>query len=365
MIKWSATRVNTANYCRMKYYLAYVDPDKPKSLRLSAYVRGSFLHKMIEKFWARLGTPEEAAKKSSLKKYYDAESFGDYSRRKWQSIISADDRMRVKYNENVSKGNMEEAEEINEHLIYWKHDQEKWVIKGNMPKLCVPLFSHIIKEGKPLFSELPFDFVINNRRFTGRIDEVRKENGIIIIRDYKSGRPWVGSEKRDFDPQLTMYNVGLCHLCQTDSEVKAKLGLEQSLIDKFMGNPIFVNPDFKVEFFMIDAFGINPSNPRINTVPPAIVPSERRDEHFFELMKMVEGTEESVNTGNIYPERGRKCDDCDMKAPCRQKLNDVRAGTLVDKKKQQYLSFVAPLFIQKEEKPAPDQKKFRFRYPKE
>ena len=41
---WSASRIDTANYCNMRYYLRYVDPIKPKSLRISPYVKGSLLH---------------------------------------------------------------------------------------------------------------------------------------------------------------------------------------------------------------------------------------------------------------------------------------------------------------------------------
>jgi len=320
MIKWSATRINTANYCRMKYYLTYADPDKPKPLRLSAYVRGSLLHGLIENFWDKLGTPEEVSKKTSKKKYYDAESFARYAQGKWSGIIFADDSVKEKYKGYISQGNTDESDKIKSHLIYWKDDQEKWIIKAGLKKECEPLFSCLINEGRPLFSELPFDFILNNRRFTGRLDEVRMNNGKVKIRDYKSGNPWVGDEKRDFDPQLTMYNVSLCSLCYSDRELAAKLGLESSLVDKFMGNPMYINPDFEVEFFMIDSLGIDPANPKIREVPPLIVGSERRDEHFFEVIKMIEGIEESIRTRNIYPERGRKCDSCDMKLNCRTAL---------------------------------------------
>lgn len=362
MIKWSATRINVANYCRMRYYLNYVDPDKPKPLRLSAYVRGSLLHGLIENFWDKMGTPEEVSKKSSKKKYCDAESFSSYAQGKWQGIIFADDSVKEKYNAYFSQGNSDEAEKIKSHLIYWKNSQEKWTIKSGLKRECIPLFSYLLNEGRPLFSELKFDFVLNNRRFTGRLDEVRKRDGKVIIRDYKSGNPWVGDEKKYFDPQLTMYNVSLCSLCYDDRAFAEKLGLESSLVDKFMGHPMYINPDFQVEFFMIDALGIDPSNPKIHDIPPVIVSSDRKDAHFFEVIKMIEGIEESIRTKNIYPERGRKCDSCDLKSPCRDKLNDVRAGTLVDKRGQQYFNFATPLFIQKEEKPAFNQRKFRFRY---
>ena len=65
-IKWSASRIDVANYCRMRYYLKYVE--KEKSLKLPAYVKGSLLHSLIESFWKKNGTPEEAAKKSGDKK---------------------------------------------------------------------------------------------------------------------------------------------------------------------------------------------------------------------------------------------------------------------------------------------------------
>ena len=59
---WSASRIDTANYCNMKYYLRYIDPIKPKSLRISPYVKGSLLHKIIEDFWDHLGTFDEVEK---------------------------------------------------------------------------------------------------------------------------------------------------------------------------------------------------------------------------------------------------------------------------------------------------------------
>lgn len=364
MIRWSATKINVANYCNMRYYLNYIDVDKPKPLRLSAYVRGSLLHDLIEKFWTRLGTQEEATKKSGKKKYYDAESFAKYSKGKWLGIIFADDALRTKYEEIIKTDN-NEAEKMKNHLIYWRNEDEKWTIKNGLPKVAVPLFNHLKSEGPPLFSELPFKFNINNRMFTGYIDEVRKENGKIIIRDYKSGKPWVGDMKSRFDPQLTMYNVGLSALSRFDSRLSEKLGLEASLTNKFLGNPIFVNPDFKVEFFMIDALGIDATNPKIRNIPPPIVQSERKEQHFYELIKMIESTEERVKKGDFNAERGRKCDDCDVKVTCAEKLEQVKTGTLVDKKdKQIYFTFAAPFFMTEDESLPPKQKKIRFRKPK-
>ena len=46
---WSATKIDSANYCMMRYYLKYVDPLKPKPLKLSSYIKGRLLHGLIEK----------------------------------------------------------------------------------------------------------------------------------------------------------------------------------------------------------------------------------------------------------------------------------------------------------------------------
>ncbi len=360
MIKWSATRINVANYCRMRYYLNYVDSDKPKPLRLSAYVRGSLLHALIDNFWDKLGTPDEVAKKSSGKKYHDAESFSNYSQGKWKRIIIADKKLREEY---ATKELEQEAERNEGRLINWKFDGEAWQVNGTLPRICVPLFDYLMKEGKPEFSELPFDFVLGNRRFTGRMDDIRKRDGKVVIRDYKSGNPWVGDMKSFFDPQLTMYNVGLCSLCKHYPEIAERLGLEKQVVETFMGHPNFIHPDFVVEFFMIDALGIDANNPKIKTMPNVVVASDRKNEHFEEVLKMIIGTEEAVTAGNIYPERGRKCDSCDLKYACAKKLELVGTDAMIDKAGQEFFNFAMPAFLRKE--PTPEfkatQRKLRLR----
>jgi len=337
MIKWSATRINVANYCRMRYYLDYVDPDKPQPLRLSAYVRGSLLHGLIDNFWKKLGKPEEIkrdknGKVTSKKKYSNAEEFSKHANGTWQSIIIADESLRAEY---PSKEEAYKEETEGGRLINWKFEGENYSIKGNLPKVCKPLF----------------DFVLGNRRFTGRIDDVRVKDGRVIIRDYKSGRPWVGDMKAFFDPQLTMYNVGLCSLCYQYPEMAERLGLEKEVVKTFMGNPDFVYPGFGVEFCMIDALGIDASNPKIKTMPALVVASDRKNEHFLEVLNMVKGTEEAVTTGNIYPERGRKCDDCDLKYACAKKLETVGTDEMIDKKGQGFFCFAMPAFLKENPKP--------------
>ena len=347
MFKWTASKINAANYCIFRFWLRYFDPLKPEPLRLSAYVKGSLSHDLIENFWKRIGTPEEVAstsKKFKDKKYFDAESFSKYAKGKWTSIIMADEKA--------------------ENKIHWKDKDEKWFIRANLPKICEPLFPFLQDEGPPLFSEFAIDVYLNGRYYHGRMDEIRKRENKIIIRDWKSGNPWIGEMKLKHDPQLTLYNFLFCSHANKNKEFAEKLGLEEKITEQYMGNPLYVDPNIELQFGMIEALSINLDSPKIKTIPELVRKTARTNENFFELVKMIDGSEKSVRTGNVYAERGRKCDYCDMSVACDKKLNEVGSEIFVDKKGQYFMDFAKPSFIKKEEPPKKDksQKRFNFRY---
>ena len=320
---WSATKVNVANYCDMKFFLRYFLKKEP--LRLSAYVKGSLLHSLIENFWEKLGTPEEAvstSKKFKNKKYFDAESFAKYAQGLWKRIIVAD--------KNAPK-------------ISWSYKEEPWVIVSQMEKICIPLFNYFVNNPRPLFKELPFDFKVGNERFKGRIDEIRVRDGKIILRDYKSGYPWVGEMKLKHDPQLTLYNAGVCARLHSDLEFVRQLGLEGK-IDEFMAGNSFVSPNLSLEFFMIEALGVNPE--KVKSVPNPINSTSRKDTHFYEVLKMVEGTKRAAETGDIHPEFGKKCDICDEKRACDEESEKIGQGWM-EHKGNLSLEFIHPEYIKR------------------
>ena len=344
---WSASRIDIANYCRMRYHLKYVEHEK--SARLSAYAKGSLLHGLLEHFWTRLGTEEETAKKKNNKKYFDAESFAKYAKGKWTSTV-------------IGSNNAKNPEK----KIAWRFDDEPYVIKASLQKICVPLFEHVLTEGPPLFTELPFDFSLNDMRFKGFIDEVRVRNGKVVIRDYKSGSPYLGNMKVNHDPQLTFYNAGLCAQCFSDINFARKLGLED-VRKQFLGNPLFIYPEIDEEFFMIEALpkikeaenekkkglpkkhdfaneedffeAVKRRDRLLENIPQAILSTKRKDEHFFEVINMIKGVEEAVSRGDIYPERGRKCDICDMKYACEKRLEQVVRPVIYDRKGNTVMDF--------------------------
>lgn len=346
---WSSSQVNTANYCRRRYYLNYIDPDKPKPLRLSVYVKGSLLHQSIEKFWDRLGTPEEVAKKSSGKKYYDAESFADYLQRQWKRIIIADSK--------------------SEEKISWGYENEKYVTLNQLPLIVKPLFQILLDKGPPLFSELAFKFIAYDEGFTGRIDEIRLEKGKIKIIDFKSGDPWVDDIKKDFDPQLSLYNPGLRSICAARPDIADKLGLDGKLIAKEMQNGHFVDPNIEEMFFMIEAPRVIDllKEKELQDGKPRKLPlleyiTHRQDAHFYGVVDMVKGIKQLLSAPNIiYGEWGKKCRGCDMKIACREKSMQTNTP-FTDKKGQQYFNLTSPNYGEREIQPSLSQKKFRLLY---
>ena len=325
---WSSTKVNTANYCGMRYYLRYMAGKK--SARLSAYVKGSLLHSAVEHFWDRLGTPEEVASTSKQfkdKKYSDAAGFVKHLQGKWWSIVIAD----------------RSAEE----KMSWRYESEPFVIKGQLKPICTALFDHLVKIGPPIFSELPFDFQIEDERFKGRIDEVRKApDGKISVIDYKSGRPWIGAMKLAHDPQLTLYNVGLCSMIKSYPKIQAALGLE-GRVEEFMGGGRFVSPNLREGFFMIESLSIDPA--KVKTMPEVIYETTRTDENFFEFLKMIRSVKRRASEGDVYPERGKKCDDCDVRIDCDLELKRVNTGTYCDKKGNGVFDFASPAYSRKDD----------------
>ncbi len=365
---WNATKIDDANYCRMRFYLKHVE-HVPQDF-ISAYAKGSLLHHIIENFWYNLGSKEEVErdeksrkKASDKKRYYDPLTFSQYAAKQWNRIAFADRAKEEKLQKlySISKPSEYERKEIKDtqkNKIVWAYDTEKYIIKNQIPKIAFQLFNVLLEEGPPLFSEHSFKFSIEGLilggerigkiEFNGRIDDVRKKDGL-YVRDYKSGKPWLGEMKLKHDPQLTFYNLSICTRAFMDEKFAKEVGMEE-VRGKFMGNPNFVWEDMKVEYFMMEALLKKAEADEIIaggkkpkfTVPNTINTSKRTDEDFFDLMQMIEGTKRDVRDGNIYKESGKKCDICSVKRICDQKKTRNDGTPYLDTKSNQTFEFYRP-----------------------
>ncbi len=129
-ILWSPSRIDAANYCRMRYYLKYIEHNQ--GLQLSAFLKGGLLHELIENFWNRLNV-----------KYSDAGEFAKYAQGKWQQQCI--------------------RSEHSDRPVVWKYPEERWVIKKDLEGICETLFPIFMEEGKPIYSELGFTIRIGEK----------------------------------------------------------------------------------------------------------------------------------------------------------------------------------------------------------
>ncbi len=341
-IKWSPTRVDAANYCTMRYYLKYVLRETP--LVLPEYLKGKLIHELIENFWKNLGNSGELGKTGG-KKYSNAEEFSRYAQRMWNYFCIRTEKS------------------SSERRVAWNYGEERWTIRSNLEKICFHLFPLLVEEGPPVFSELGFKFGAFDRTFSGKIDEVRRKGDLIIVRDYKSGRPFLGEMKLNFDPQLTIYSVALSFLIQKNKDIARRLGF-QEIPEELRRNSDYVLPFVRQEFFMVEA------PVRIaegKTGLKAVHETTRTNSHFLEVVRMIDSVQDRINSGNVVAERGRKCDSCDLKYACAKKLGEVGSDFFETKGGQLGLEFAIPLFARKKESRKPkkadnNQKKLKFSY---
>lgn len=422
---------NTFNYskmfdavCIMRFDLKHVEKGVRKTTQ-PALVKGGLAHRLLEKFWVHidpkvyqndrvLGPAVEAYFRrmkwedyaaEEKPEYDDARSFGEYAQRKWSQDAIFPDRTARK------KG-------IEEDMINWLYDKQKSDIWREFKPTYEAVYPILLAEGPPLYTELNFKFtldglVVNGEpmgslTFNGKIDEVREDytdgKRIIVIRDYKTGKPWIKKSKLKHDHQLTAYNIGVCSLCYDNPEFAEVLGLED-ISDSFMGHPYYIYPEFILEYFMVEAPAIHHrfNNPpkledylakvdpnyekalgefrtgerkrkpqrevferaqrekhkeamrkwkyfkkRIRSPPPTIGRTTRNEWHFASAVKTIRDTKRAVQEEIIIPQRGEQCDFCEVIQACEDEIyastrtDDGEGNLVMDFKKKPYTGGVEP-----------------------
>ena len=332
LIEYSFSKLDDANYCKMRYYLRWIE--KAEHPNPPFFFKGAFFHGLVEHFWDKLGNSSEVrrnikGKITSEKKYASADEFADYVKGQWmrgiiQNKHSADPKRKVD----------------------WDYSGQEYVMANEARNISYHLFSHLVELGKPLYQEVSFDFVIGHRRFKGRIDGIRNDGGKIKVEDYKTGQPCMGQMKVEHDPQMSLYNVGIAALCFRDEGFAKSLGLGDRRMN-FVENPTYLVEEIENQFIMLEApsyWARAADKKKIETVP-FIHPTHRKTAHFYEVLKMLEGVEKSIKHGIIYPERGRKCDACVMKKPCAARLEDAVTDVPSNIRGQVIFPFAAPVFV--------------------
>jgi hypothetical protein len=268
--KWSASKILVTSDCMMNYYIIYEMKLKP--LMNGPMAAGRHIHRKKEKFYIQ--------DKSGLvrPRYKSAETFASAAGREF---IRA-----------VTRGGMKDQ-------VKWRDKKEMFIMKSYVEKICKGVYDRFEDEGPPVYVELPFKYVRDRRLFTGFIDEVRKGP---VIRDYKSGKKRPKEMTRIYNPQFTLYVVSLGFKCMEDPAFAESLGISPEEAMSWRDDPDFMFKHTDLEYHHMH--------------DDEIIPLERGSMQYEELLKTLKGWEKRIDSGEIYAERGEKCNWCDTKDVC-------------------------------------------------
>jgi len=203
-IFWSASRLDKIEICKKAYYYQYLSKEKFPTIGVMA--AGILLHKKAEKFYKKDGTP----------KYKSAESFANAAMATWQRF-------------NINTGTVRGQE------IKWKDDTEPYRLKHMIGEVCKTLYEKYSKEKPPIFVEYPFKFHLEDRLYTGFIDEIRED---LVIRDHKSGyrKPHESEESPDIhlhtNHQFTIYALAVTSIAKQNEKFRKEIGMTDEQLER-------------------------------------------------------------------------------------------------------------------------------------
>ena len=282
---WNPTNIDEATYCPYKYFLIhFLKVQKPVTGDMA---KGIIMHKAAEHLYKR-------DKETGLYviRYHSAEDFANAIAGKKKE--EGHGRSGGWWNFKVAQGT------IQGKPIRWKNDAEPWVIREEIWHMCYKMDERLSKEPAPIYIEYKIPvFEVQGHFFNGRIDSILYGPK---IRDIKSGHRTPGDMKLKYDPQFTLYALALGCLCNQNKEFAKSIGVSEEEAKQWGGNPIYLSDKIGLEYLL--------------TMKDEIYEMKRDDIKFYDFMEMISGMERQFELGNVFPERGRLCDHCEINKEC-------------------------------------------------
>ncbi len=291
---WSASKFDLARDCLKHYDYNY---NKGLTERTSpAMAFGGFLHHKQEHFFKedlnfrpRTGI-ERFYAPSDQPRNKSPEAFANACGGQWKMLVRHD---------------LEKA-----HKIVWSHEKEPYeVYLPALKNLAMRMYEKNITEGPPLFAELWFETIPLKHKdhahyFRGGIDDVRKKNGTLLIRDYKTGWDVLPQYELYYDDsQFTLYGLALIHLLATNPRIALRCGLDPDETKDWNGREADMLPSL-----MMERSEIRRDVDRGAT---------RTKRHAEELFETIDGLEMQIER-HLFPasREERRCKRCDAYATC-------------------------------------------------
>ncbi len=299
-IPYSYTRLNTLQTCLKQYYYIYVNRIPELEIWTPNLAKGTFLHRMAELSWTKDKKTHEIRQK-----YKSRDSFVNFAEYYFSRYIGG---------KNSYRG----------IRIGWEYPKQDWQFFYKEAKDILGVFYHTSQgEGPPLATEVPIKVKINGRDIVvGAIDVImKKKTGLgLRIRDHKYYPRGLSDMQKNFDPQLTMYDVFLTSDLASYGPISRNylhLDIDEA---KQIAGDLFLSPNIELQYHLLH------DNGRIINVT-------RTTQHYFDFQRTLElnrfKLEYAKSTGNFARERGHHCEYCPIKDRCSRETLEEKTQFLL------------------------------------
>ena len=282
-----------------------------KKLTWSDFAKGTHIHRKIEEL--RLNHLREKSR------YNSAEAYANVVANDWQ------------------RGPIKEGK-IRGDKIIWADEKQPYIMKNEIQEICKRIYPILmeeqIKNPPIIFTDLTkkgeikyktsydFQLVYKGRGFSGEIDEMRKEGGKIIIRDYKTGKWKYIEEKLNYAFQPTEYKFVACLLCIKDENFRKALEITKEQAETLVESPECISENIIFEYFMLDKPKEWDKEKKefVEVKKDPIIRIERTDFHYKELCQNIDIANTMLSDMQdqaFYPAfRGYHCKRCFYQEEC-------------------------------------------------
>ena len=306
---WSPTELDVAQQSLMQWYFLYIEGEKNRLPLEPYYVKGNLVHHdLIKPFYDKYDARAET--------HSDAKAFAEYAKGMWwRKIIGAEEAVR----------------EGKRPPIVWSYEDQKWEIATQIRKLAIPLYDMLSNKERPIYSERRFRVELKQLGVDGRRmglewvpDEIRLEDSIIKIRDYKTGfllqRP-----KIDYYGMQPAVNIlGVLLAAYQNKEVAENLGLAKKEIPHLFRDNDSLAGRIEFDYVMLEDKDFRTREVKIKEIPAKITL-----ERFHGLIKLIHDTWGAFVRGEIEPKLNSPiCDKCPVRELCieRKENSNYKAG---------------------------------------
>lgn len=293
----------------------YLQKKFKKKITSPSLAKGTHMHRKIEEL--RLHHLRNQMGKNP--RYKSAEAFAN---------VTAGDWHRQAIKEGKIKGNK----------ILWEYENQGYVMKKEIKDICLriypalmkeqeknppTIFKYLTKSGEIKFrTGFEFELIYKGRGFLGEIDEVRKEEDKIIIRDYKTGKWGFVEKKLNYAFQPTEYEFIVCLELLRNESLRRVIGVTEDQVSEWIKNPEEMSNNVIFEYFMLDlpTQWDNEKKEYVVVERSPIIRVERAEFHYKELCQnidIVNAMLSDMQDQRFYPPfRGNHCERCFYQDEC-------------------------------------------------